>query len=239
MKKTVWTAAGVAAIVACAVAAAFFLFSRGEDQAVVDRAMAEARALPLVGLVLDDVPGAEARLRASLQDELRDPTTQGPPRPLALMGELRTAHVVPALRATATADARAILAARLALMRHLKGVDIDACRQLALIGIQRADKLDPTGQRLMRDMLAAMEKAYRSGRAAIASGNAPATLSDVEAGALLSQAGFDETDFDRLQNLARLSAPEACDLAIRLNEAPGKLPEDKGGGLARYLAAAQ
>ena len=39
----------------------------GEDTAAVDQAMASARALPMVGLVLDDVPGAQ-----------RNPVTGGP-----------------------------------------------------------------------------------------------------------------------------------------------------------------
>ncbi len=211
-----------------------------DDAGLVDKAIAEARTLPLVGLVLDDVPDAEARLRASMREEMRRPTAVGAPRPLLLMTELRSTHIVPALKATTAAEAAAVLAARVALMRHLQGVDLAACRELALIGLQRTDRLDATAQKLMRDMLAAMEAAYRAGRVAIKAGDAPPPVpGDTEAGALLAKAGLTATDFERLQNLARLSGAEACDLGIRLNEAPGKLPPDKAGPLARYLAAAR
>lgn len=211
----------------------------GNDAQMVDQAVTEARALPLVGLVLDDVPGAETRLRQALAEELRNPTTQGPPKPLALMAELRASHIVPALRATDAADAEAVLAARLALMRHLKSVDVATCRELALIGIQRGEKLDDLAQKLMREMLATMEKAYRTGRAALKAGKAPATPSDAEAAVLLGEAGLTPADFDKLRGLARLSPGDACDIGIKLNEAPAKLPADKAGPLARYLAAAQ
>lgn len=212
----------------------------GNDAQLVDQAVTEARALPLVGLVLDDVPDAETRLRQALSEEMRNPTTQGPPRPLTLMAELRASHIVPALRATDAADAEAVLAARLALMRHLKSVDVATCRELALIGIQRGEKLDDMAQKLMREMLAAMEKAYRAGRAALKAGGAPPqTPSDAQAAVLLGEAGMTPADFDKLRTLARLSPGDACDIGIKLNETPAKLPADKAGPLARYLAAAQ
>lgn len=210
-----------------------------DDTGLIDKTIADARALPLVGLVLDDVPGAEKRLRTSLREELRSPTTQGAPRPLLLMAELRSSHIVPALRATDPADAQAVLDARVALMRHLREVDVASCRELALVGLQHTDKLDATGQKLMREMLATMEKAYRAGRATLQRGATPPSPSDAEASALLSDAGLTAGDFDRLKNLARQSAEEACDLGIKLNEASRKLPAEKAGPLARYLAAAQ
>jgi hypothetical protein len=233
-----------AATIAGALAAAGVVYGlealTGDDTQMVDNAMVEARTLPLVGLVLADVPDAESRLRASLKEELRNPTTQGAPRPLVLMTELRATHIVPALRATDAADAESVLAARIALMRHLRGTNVAACRELALIGIQHADRLDAQGQKLMRDMLTAMEKAYRTGRAAVKSGAAqPPVPNDTEARALLVEAGLTPADFDKLQNLAKLSGEEACELGIRLNDTPSKLPADTAGGLARYLAAAQ
>lgn len=234
----------VAAAIAGALAAAAAVYGlealTGDDTQMVDNAMVEARALPLVGLVLADVPDAEPRLRASLKEEMRNPTTTGAPRPLVLMSELRATHIVPALKAADPADAESVLAARIALMRHLRGTNVQACRELALIGIQHADRLDPQGQQLMRSMLTAMEKAYRSGRTALKSGAAaPPVPKDTEAQALLVEAGLTPADFEKLQNLAKLSAEEACELGIKLNGTPSRLPPDKAGGLARYLAAAQ
>ena len=234
----------VAAALAGALAAAGAVYGlealTGDDTQMVDNAMVEARTLPLVGLVLADVPDAEPRLRASLKEELRHPTTTGAPRPLVLMSELRATHIVPALKAADPADAESVLAARIALMRHLRGTNVQACRELALIGIQHADRLDPQGQQLMRGMLTAMEKAYRSGRTVLKSGAAaPPVPNDTEAQALLVEAGLTPADFEKLQNLAKLSAEEACELGIKLNGTPSRLPPDKAGGLSRYLAAAQ
>ena len=235
----------VAAAIAGALAAAGAVYGlealNDDNTQMVDNAMVEARTLPLVGLVLADVPDAEARLRASLKEELRSPTTQGAPRPLVLMSELRATHIVPALKAADAADAESVLAARIALMRHLRGTNVQACRELALIGIQHADRLDPQGQQLMRNMLTAMEKAYRSGRTALKSGAAapPPVPNDTEARGLLVEAGLTPADFEKLQNLAKLSGEEACELGIRLNGTASRLPPDKAGGLARYLAAAQ
>lgn len=235
----------VAAAIAGALAAAGAVYGlealNDDNTQMVDNAMVEARTLPLVGLVLADVPDAEPRLRASLKEELRNPTTQGAPRPLVLMSELRATHIVPALKAADAADAESVLAARIALMRHLRGTNVQACRELTLIGIQHADRLDPQGQQLMRNMLTAMEKAYRSGRTALKSGATaqPPVPNDTEARDLLVEAGLTPADFEKLQNLAKLSGEEACELGIRLNGTPSRLPPDKAGGLARYLAAAQ
>jgi hypothetical protein len=231
--------AAISALVAASAAVFGIEAFLDDDSAVIDKTVADARTLPLVGLVLDDVPGAEKRLRTSLREELRSPTTQGAPRPLLLMAELRSSHIVPALRATDAGDAQAVLDARVALMRHLREVDVASCRELALVGLQRTDKLDATSQKLMREMLASMEKAYRAGRTVLQSGAAPPAPSDAEAAMLLTEAGLTSDDFDRLKNLARQSAQEACDLGIKLNEAARKLPAEKAGPLARYLAAAQ
>lgn len=231
--------AGFSAAVAASVAIIGVRAFVTDDSKLIDKTVDEARALPLVGLVLDDVPGAEKRLRTSLREELRNPTTQGAPRPLLLMAELRSSHIVPALRASDAADARAVLDARVALMRHLRSTDIASCRELTLVGLHHPGKLDPKGQALMREMLASMEKAYRTGRAALQRGAMPSSPSNAEAAALLSEAGLTVDDFERLANLALQSAEEACDLGIKLNEASRQLPAEKAAPLARYLAAAQ
>jgi hypothetical protein len=211
-----------------------------EDISAVDSAMASAHALPMVGVVLDDVPGAQDRLREALREEIRQPTTQGPSRPLKLMSELRVAYIVPALKAADEASAAAAIDARATLLKTLKDSDLVVCKEFAVTGIQRSDRLDATSQKLMSDLLAALEKAYRSGRAAKAAGTpAPAVASDAEARALLTEAGFQSADFDRLSRLARLPNEAACDLALKVNDAPQKVPADKRGALMRYLLTVQ
>lgn len=211
----------------------------GEQAASVDQAIASARALPMVGVVLDDVPGSEGLLRAAMKEEIRQPTAEGVPRPLKLMRELRAEYVVPALMATDEASAAATIEARAALLKHLQRADLVVCKEFALTGIQRSDKLDATGQKLLRDVLAALEKAYRSGRAARAGGALPAVASDAEARELLGAAGFGQADFDKLAHLVRLSNADACDVALQFNDAPSKLPADKRGRLMRYLLTVQ
>jgi hypothetical protein len=123
-RRTVIAAMSAAVAASAAVLAVGVLTD--DDGALIDKAVTEARTLPLVGLVLDDVPDAEARLRASMREEMRHPTTAGAPRPLLLMTELRSAHIVPALKAASATDALAVLAARVALMRYLQGFDLVA-----------------------------------------------------------------------------------------------------------------
>ena len=239
-------AAAIGMVVAgVAAAAAMYGFKAvhdgGSDDALaVDQAMTSARALPMVGVVLDDVPGAQDRLRDALREELRQPTTQGPSRPLKLMSELRTTHIVPALKAADEASAAAAIDARAALLKALQDSDLVVCKEFAVTGIQRSDKLDATGQKLMSDLLAALEKAYRSGRAAKAAGTpAPAVATDGEVRALLAEAGFQPADFEKLGRLARLPNGEACDLALKVNDAPQKVPADRRGALMRYLLTVQ
>ena len=230
----------VAAVAAAVVYGLAALQEGGEETAVVDQAIAKARGLPLVGVVLDDVPGSQGLLAAAVKEEIRQPTTEGVSRPMKLMRALRTEYVVPALMATDEASAAATIDARAALLKHLQRSDLVVCKEFALTGIQRSDKLDATGQKLLRDLLAALEKAYRSGRAAKAGGAPPpAVASDAEARALLAEAGFTADDFDRLARLMRLSNEEACDIALKFNDAPAKLPADKRGLLMRYLLTVQ
>jgi len=216
------------------------LLPGSDDKTTLDQAIASARALPMIGVVLDDVPGSEGLLRAALKEEIRQPTTEGVSRPLKLMRELRTAYVVPALLATDDASAAAVVEARIQLLQHLQRTDLVVCKEFALIGIQRSDKLDATGQKLMRDVLAALEQAYRSGRAAKAANTAPPPVaSDSETHALLMDAGLSAADFDKLARLGRLSNEEACDIALRFNTAPARLPADKRGPLMRHLLTVQ
>jgi len=210
-----------------------------EDTAVLDQAIASARALPMVSVVLDDVPGSENRLRVALKEEMHRPTAEGVSRPLRLMRELRADYVVPALRATDEASAAAVIEARGALLKHLQATDLVVCKEFALTGIQRTDRLDATGQKLLREVLAALEKAYRSGRTVkTADAHAP-VASDTEARALLKEAGFTPEDFEKLSHLARVSEDDACAIALKFNDAPSKLQADQRGPLMRYLLTVQ
>jgi len=198
-----------------------------------DRAMAELRNLPLVGLVMTDVPGIDARLRAAIEDEQRKPTQQGPSRTMLVIGELRKSYIAPALAAADDASADAVMTARVELVRHLQQTDLPACREFASTGIQHADKLDAAGQRLVRNVLSTMEAAYRNGRTP---GVQPRPVaSDQEFVAMLSDAGFTQIDFQKLGDSLKLSDAELCALQLRIDTAPARLAADKRGAFARYV----
>jgi len=197
-----------------------------------ERALAELRALPLIGAVMADNPGAEARLRTAIEEELRKPSQDGTTRPLAMIADLRRQYILPALRSADDASAIAAVAARAALAGYLQRVNPAACREFAAGGIQRPDQLDSEGQRLFRNVLQAVEAAYRSGRAA---GKATQTQSREDILDMLRQAGFEKIDFDRLNAFATLSNDVACQVELKVDQVPAKLAPDKRGAFARFV----
>jgi len=136
---------------------------------------------------------------------------------------------VPALRSADDASAVAAVAAvaaRAALAGYLQKANPPVCREFAAGGIQDPDRLDGEGRRLLRNVLQALEAAYRNGRA---SGKAMPTASRAEILDLLRQAGFQKIDFDRLNAFATLSNDIACDIELKVDQVPPKLPADKRG----------
>jgi hypothetical protein len=195
-------------------------------------ALAELRSLPLVGAVIADNPEAEARLKAAIQEELANPTQGGTTRPLALIGDLRRQYILPALRGADDASVVAAVTARAALASYLQKANPPACREFATGGIRQSDRLDSEGQRLFRNVLQALETAYRNGRA---SGKAIAMASRAEILDMLREAGFQKIDFDRLNAFATLSNDIACEIELKVDQVPPKLPADKRGTFARFV----
>lgn len=195
------------------------------------KALAELRALPLVGAVMADNPAAEARMKAAIQEELANPTQGGPTRPRALIADLRRQYVVPALRGADDTSAVAAVAARAALAAYLQKANPPACREFAAGGIQDPDRLDSEGRRLFRNVLQTLENAYRNGRAA--KPRPAASRADILD--MLRDAGFQKIDFDRLNAFATLSNDIACDIELKVDKVPPRLPEDKRGAFARFV----
>ena len=195
-------------------------------------ALAELRSLPLVGAVMADNPEAEARLKAAIQEELASPTQGGPTRPLALIADLRRQYILPALRAADDASVVAAVATRGALASYLQKANPPACREFATGGIRQPDRLDSEGQRLFRTVLQTLETAYRNGRA---SGKPMPMASRAEILDMLREAGFQKIDFDRLNAFATLSNDIACDIELKVDQVPPKLPADKRGAFARFV----
>ena len=227
-KRVVLIGVAVAAVAVTAIG--WWISTRTSD---TDRAMAELHNLPLVGLVMTDVPAIEGRLRAAIEDDRRKPMQQGPSRTFLVIGDLRRTYIGPALGAADDASADAVMTARAELVRHLQQANLPACREFSSTGIQRTDKLDIEGQRLVRKVLSAMEAAYRDGRT---SGAQPRPVAnDQEFVAMLSEAGFTEADFQKLGDSLKLSDAELCALQLRVDTAPARLAADKRGSFARYV----
>ena len=190
------------------------------------RAFAEARDLPLVGLVIADQPDVEKLLKAAIEEDLRQPSAEGPSRQAAAVAELRNEYIAPALRRADDASLTATMAARTALLEYLNQNNTKACREFALGGIKEPDKLDAEGQRLYKNLLTAISAAYRSGRAAA---QAPPMPTLQEMGNMMIQAGFAKSDFDKLNSFATLSNDMSCYIMLLVNQVlPGLKPEQRG-----------
>jgi hypothetical protein len=220
-------AAGIAAAAIAAWAVKSFTGNSATEQT-----MAQLRAQPLVGVVLADNPAIEARLRADVEEDQRSPQTT--PRAFLTISEMRRTIVGPTLSAADDASALAVMKTRADLVAHLDKTDLAACRQFSGDGIRDINKLDSEGQKLFRAMLTAMETAYRSGKA---NGGKGKPVSNEEFAAMLRTAGFTPDDFAKFSRTATLKDDELCQLELRIDDAPSKLPDDKRGPFARFVIA--
>lgn len=233
MKSRPLMLAAIAGLVIVVIAAGGFLALKWFSP--TERLLGELRTTPLVGLMMSEFPDARNELRQAIEEELREPTTQGPPRPVVVVAELRRSHVVPVLRNADDASAIAAVAARAALVAHLQRTNLPACREFALGGIYRVDRLDAEGQRLFNAVLQSLEAAFRSGRA---NADKPQVFpTGPQVGELLREAGFQKGDFDKLNSFATLSNEVSCEIELKVDLVPGKLPAGKRGPFARAVIA--
>ena len=197
-----------------------------------ERKLAEMRAMPLVGSVVADDPGAADRLRKAIEEEARQPTTEGLSRPMLAISEMRRDFIAPALRSADDGFLLATMAARVELLQHLLKTNTKACREFSLGGIQDVAKLDAEGQRLYGKVQTAIEAAYRNGR----TGGKTQTMPTIqEIGEMLIEVGFQKPDFDKLNSFGSLSNQVSCTIQLKLDEVPSKLPPEKRGAYARYV----
>ncbi len=228
---TLLVGAGVVVGLAIAIAGGTWWYNRTYSPAAL--ALAEMRSLPLVGLVIADESSVVNRLREAIAEEATNPTTQGPTRPMLIVNGLRQEFIAPAVRRADDATLLAAMAARAELVQHLRATNTAACREFSLGGIKDVAKLDAKGQELYKKLVAAMEAAYRSGHAR-KDGNP--TMPNLQAmGTMLQEAGFTKPDFDKLNSFGSLSNDVSCDVELKLNQVPAKLPPDKRGAYARYI----
>jgi len=198
-----------------------------------EKALAQIRNAPLVGIALADHPEYEDRLRKAIRDEARDPTDKGPPKPQVVVSELRRNFIAPVIRGASDQSLINVMAARAELVRYLQKTDLTACREFSMGGINRVDLLDDEAQRLFRDVLAAMEVAYRSGRDA----KPQPLISRQQLHQMLVEASFTKQDFDRLLAFATLSNDLSCQMELRIDLVPPLLPIDERGPFSRFILA--
>jgi hypothetical protein len=203
----------------------------------VEPSLSALKQTPLLRLLFVDVPGAEELMRSAMDEDVRSPVQSGPTRALTQIVKLRGDHIVPALLAADDKAALAAIAARLSFIRHLQAKDLIMCREFALVGVQRVDKLDSRGQELFQATLVGLEDAYRSGRKP--SGAVPPKPTDADVRQMLVEAGFQPDDLDKLKRLHAVADVEVCALAARLNTAPTQIAPAKAGSLARHLLTSQ
>jgi hypothetical protein len=200
----------------------------------LERAMADLRATPLLGQVMKDYPDSGQAIRVALEEDQRNPLAPGvPPRAFYAVGALSRDHIRPMLAAADDASVVAVMAARFVLATRLRTDDPQKCREFALNGIQRVDRLTPEAQQLFGDFLTKMEAAYRNGRAA--SGKPQPVAAPPEVVQLLGQTGFTQLDLNDLNRFAALSSIRACDIDLKIDGAVPKLPPDKQGPFSRFV----
>jgi hypothetical protein len=225
-----WTATGLLTLVSLvAIVGGGWALVRGNSP--VDRAFDDVRRLPLIGLAIDNTPGAASRMRKALEEELANPTRAGLSRPASVMADLRRQDIVPALRAADDASALAALGARADFVRYLRRADPAFCRQLALGNLQRPDLLDSEGRQLFGEYVQVLQAAYRSGKV----GKPQPFLGRDALTDALKQAGFAKVDFDRLQAFQTLSNEVSCDVEIKVDSAVERMPDQVRGPYARYV----
>jgi hypothetical protein len=205
-------------------------YLRSHSEVDIERGMQAVRDMPLIGVVIEDNPALEPRLRAAVIDELGHPG-QVPSRGAQFGIELRQRYLIPALLSADDDSVLKAVGGMEALVKHLQAKDPTLCRELGLTGLQDANKLDADGKVLLKQALALQEQAYRSGKA----GTPKTPLKTEEVGGVLTEAGYGEKDLQQLSGFATLSMPEACDATLKLYAAPRDLPPARAGLLARWL----
>lgn len=202
----------------------------GPSPADIERGVEAVRDMPLVRVVIAENPELEGKLRAAITDDLKG-DRQAPPASARFGVDVRQRYIVPALlRAD---DDSALKAARgmETLATYLQAKDPALCRELGMVGLQNANKLDFDGTIALKQALALQEDAYRNGK----TGSPRTPLKTEEVASFLVEAGYSEQDLAQLTAFATLPMAEGCAATVKLYAAPRALPSARGGLLARWL----
>jgi hypothetical protein len=225
--QTILIVVGAAVVAAAIGFGAQYL--RAPSSADVERGVEAAKEMPLVGLVIAENPDLEEKLRAVIVDELKNPGQV--PSPGSRFGVEVRQRYIPTLLAADDGSALNAAGGMEALAKYLQTKDLTLCRELGLVGLQNANKLDADGKILLKQALALQEQAYRNGKG----GSPKAALKTEEIGRVLGEAGYTGKDLEQLSSFGQLSTAEGCAATVKLYGAPRALPTARGGTLARWL----
>lgn len=117
----------------------------------VDRVAEIGRNLPLVGLVLSEYPALDARYRAAIEEDLKNPVKGGLTASNKFGAEIRQQYVVPALRNADDASALSAVAGLHKLLLHLQTVNPTRCRDFGLAGLRTPVSWTPRAWRFSRE----------------------------------------------------------------------------------------
>jgi hypothetical protein len=233
-KRNVILVAAIVLLLALSAGLAYGIRINVTPPSDIERAITELKATPLVGMAMKDNPDAAAKIRSAMEEDLRNPVAPGvPSRAFYAVGELSRDHIRPMLAAADDASVVAVLAARYAFAQHMRTVDPATCRDFAMNSVMRVQNFDSDGQTLFKAFIAAMEAAYLDGRKA--GGKEQPTASVSEVVAMLGQTGFTQQDLDDLNRFSTLAADRACDIDLKIDGAPPKLPAPQRAPFARYV----
>ena len=200
----------------------------------LEQVIANLRGTPLIGQAIKDNPEAEKAIRQAMAEDQSDPVAPGvPPRAFYAVGAVSRDYIRPMLAAADDKSVIDVMAARFALATQLRKDDPQSCRDFAMNGVQPVGQFTPEGRALFNVFLAKMENAYRSGRSN--SGKPQPMATPPEMIQLLSQTGFTNDDLEALNRFAALPSLRACDIDLKIDGAPPKLPPDKQAAFARFV----
>lgn len=200
----------------------------------LNRAVADFKATPLIELAIADNPDAEKAIRQALADDQSQPVAPGvPSRATYAIGAVSRDYIRPMLAAADDSAVIAVMAARFALAQRLRVDDPQTCRDFAMNAAQRVERFTPQGRALFNDYITKMEAAYRSGRSTKGKPMPMATPPEIVQ--MLGQTGFTRDDLDALNRFAALPSLRACDIDLKIDGAPPKLPPEKRAPFARFV----
>ena len=233
-KRSVVLIAIIAVLLAAAAGLALTIQVEIVPPSPLEQVIANLRATPLIGQAIKDNPEAEKAIREAMLEDQREPVAPGvPARAFYAVGAVSRDYIRPMLAAADDKSAVAVMAARFALATQLRKDDPQSCRDFAMNGVQPVNQLSPEARALFNDFLAKMEAAYRNGRA---NGGKPQPMAaPPEMIQMLTETGFTSDDLEALNRFAALPSLRACDIDLKIDGAPPRLPPDKQGPFSRFV----